>query len=259
MPYKADKIIGIYSITNKINGKIYIGQSWDIAQRWRAHKSTGHNRYLDRAYKKHGLSNFEFKVIEQYSKDEATQEILDKMEIFYINIHNSTNYKYGYNLREGGNGGRMLDDAKKIISIKSKAMWKNPEIRERIVAGLKNRPKYTEEQKRKISESSKGRTPTAKCIEMSIKAKRGIRKTPITKEQSQKISKALKLYNLNNPNIQRKNQHKAKYTGVYQYGNSWKAWGRLDGKLKYIGCYDSEDDAYIARCRYVGSLNALEG
>ena len=29
---------GIYKITNKINGKVYIGQSGDIHERWLEHK-----------------------------------------------------------------------------------------------------------------------------------------------------------------------------------------------------------------------------
>ena len=30
-------MIGIYKITNKLNGKVYIGQSRDIDARWRQH------------------------------------------------------------------------------------------------------------------------------------------------------------------------------------------------------------------------------
>src|SRR5574344_371846 len=36
-------MIGIYKITNKINGKCYIGQSNDIERRWREHKSAFDN------------------------------------------------------------------------------------------------------------------------------------------------------------------------------------------------------------------------
>ena len=35
---KGDNMIGIYKITNKINGKSYIGQSIDIEKRLREHK-----------------------------------------------------------------------------------------------------------------------------------------------------------------------------------------------------------------------------
>jgi len=254
----AQPIIGIYSITNTMNGKIYIGQSWNIMQRWRAHRSTGHNRHLNRVYKKHGFSIFEFKIIQKYSSEEATQEVLDKMEMFYINQYKSTDYKYGYNMREGGNSGKLSEDTKKLISIKSKNMWSKPEIRNKIIASFKQRPKYTDERIQKIKEASIGRAPTKKCIEMSAKAKRGIRKGPITSKQSQKISMSLKTYNLSKNTSVKKKRDKAKYAGVYKYGNRWKAWYSLGGKLNYIGCYDSEHDAYVARCKYIGGLNAVE-
>ena len=34
---------GIYKITNKINGKCYIGQSIKIEKRWSDHKTASHN------------------------------------------------------------------------------------------------------------------------------------------------------------------------------------------------------------------------
>jgi hypothetical protein len=32
---RGEKMIGIYKITNLINGKIYVGQSIDIVERWK--------------------------------------------------------------------------------------------------------------------------------------------------------------------------------------------------------------------------------
>ena len=34
----SEKICGIYKITNLINGKVYIGQSQDIYERWAEHQ-----------------------------------------------------------------------------------------------------------------------------------------------------------------------------------------------------------------------------
>ena len=52
-------MIGIYKITNKVNGKVYIGQSDNIERRWKNHKkdafwSNGHvyNYPLNRAMRK---------------------------------------------------------------------------------------------------------------------------------------------------------------------------------------------------------------
>lgn len=72
---------GIYSITNKINGKIYIGSSTNIEWRWQEHKyalrKQRHcNKHLQLAFNKYNESNFEFKVIEEIinSKDLIIQE-----------------------------------------------------------------------------------------------------------------------------------------------------------------------------------------
>jgi group I intron endonuclease len=63
---------GIYKITNKINGKCYIGQSVDIAKRWREHTGWSFNKKrpeyeypLYRAIRKYGIESFLFEIIEE--------------------------------------------------------------------------------------------------------------------------------------------------------------------------------------------------
>jgi len=56
-------MIGIYKITNIINGSVYIGQSKDIYARWQKHKSVfkneaNHRYKLYRAMNKYGIDNF---------------------------------------------------------------------------------------------------------------------------------------------------------------------------------------------------------
>lgn len=96
-------MIGIYKITNIINGKCYIGQSVNIHKRWNNHKSACYNTnaheynyYLYRAMRKYGIENFTFEIIE-----ECSQELLDEREIFWISYYDS--YVNGYNETEGGN------------------------------------------------------------------------------------------------------------------------------------------------------------
>lgn len=50
----------IYKIINKVNNKIYIGQTINsIEERWRSHKKNNSNcTYLKRAFSKYGISNF---------------------------------------------------------------------------------------------------------------------------------------------------------------------------------------------------------
>lgn len=96
----------IYKITNKINGKIYIGQVYNksIYDRWDRHvksASPSSRSYVDRAISKYGKDNF---VVEQI--DEATSlEELNQKEKYWIKFYNSTNRSIGYNLTDGGDGG----------------------------------------------------------------------------------------------------------------------------------------------------------
>ena len=95
-------ITGIYKITNKINGKSYIGQSVFIERRWKDEKSAAFNS-LDneyncsrsKAFRKYGLDNFIFEVIEECDKNK-----LNEREIYWINYYNS--YYDGYNETLGG-------------------------------------------------------------------------------------------------------------------------------------------------------------
>lgn len=95
------KICGIYKITNKINGKCYIGQSNDINRRWQQELSPNAklNPHLARAFEKYGTYNFEFEIIE-----ECHRELLNEREQFWINLYNSADKNFGYNKTLGGDG-----------------------------------------------------------------------------------------------------------------------------------------------------------
>jgi group I intron endonuclease len=53
-------MVGIYKITNKINGKIYVGQSNNIKRRFWEHQNRGTASRIpvDAAIEKHGSENF---------------------------------------------------------------------------------------------------------------------------------------------------------------------------------------------------------
>ena len=54
--------IGIYSITNKINGKMYIGKSVRIETRFLEHKRATTDMAISKAIREYGVDNFEFKI-----------------------------------------------------------------------------------------------------------------------------------------------------------------------------------------------------
>lgn len=80
----------IYKITNKINGKSYVGQSSSVFARWQQHVSRK-ERLVGKEIKKYGLQNFIFEVLEITDNSQATER-----ENYWINYYESN--KNGYNL-----------------------------------------------------------------------------------------------------------------------------------------------------------------
>lgn len=87
-------MIGIYKITNKIDGKVYIGQSNDIERRIREHKRT-RTETIDDYINVLGVENFDFEILEECSLDN-----LDSKEQEYVEKYNSR--QEGYNIQKGG-------------------------------------------------------------------------------------------------------------------------------------------------------------
>ena len=86
----------IYKITNKVNGKSYIGQSKrPINKRWNRHISDALSNRLDthfaRAIRKYGVKNFSVEEID--SSD--SQEELNHLENYYIHLYDCI--ENGYN------------------------------------------------------------------------------------------------------------------------------------------------------------------
>ncbi|MBP5310899.1 MAG: GIY-YIG nuclease family protein [Lachnospiraceae bacterium] len=109
-------MIGIYKITNTKNGKVYIGQSVDIAHRKSCHeydlKNNRHgNLYLQHAYNK-DPDVFKLEVICL-----CKEEDLDELEKFYIDKYNSADHRYGYNIDSSPRGtGRKSEETKRKLS-----------------------------------------------------------------------------------------------------------------------------------------------
>jgi group I intron endonuclease len=118
----------IYKITNKLDGKQYIGKTRrDPYIRWREHKAYSHKdnpySYLWRAIKKYGIENFIFEVLES---DVETNEILAKKEAGYILKYNSL-APNGYNLEITNWISRILsNDLLKKMSYSNQGYRNNP-------------------------------------------------------------------------------------------------------------------------------------
>lgn len=89
----------IYYYQNKINGKIYIGQTVDLKKRDHAHVYNQHNLHIDNAINKYGRANFSYEIINIVE----TQEEADILETFWISeVRNLLGADMVYNKSDGG-------------------------------------------------------------------------------------------------------------------------------------------------------------
>lgn len=99
----------IYKITNKENGKCYIGKTeYSLDHRWKRHLSSTRNGSKFRfhsAIRKYGEDCWNLEVIETYQTDDS--KFINGREEHFIKLFES-NTKLGYNATSGGTGGWML-------------------------------------------------------------------------------------------------------------------------------------------------------
>ena len=148
-------MIGIYKITNKINGKSYIGQSINVEKRWIEHQRSAFKSRSKKTYplyediRQYGIDNFTFELLE-----ECEARALNKLEQFYVEKYNTFND--GYNQTEGGGGKYffaeltmdMVESVKKELKESSKsrsAIGAEYQISEAVVQDIDNGSIFNDE------------------------------------------------------------------------------------------------------------------
>lgn len=96
---KYNKISCIYTITNLINSKIYVGYSVDFRQRRASHISDWQlnkhgNIHLQNAINFYGKENFILEILEECDKT-----LLTALEHYWCNMLNTHNKDFGYNIK----------------------------------------------------------------------------------------------------------------------------------------------------------------
>ena len=153
----------IYRITNKVNGKTYIGQH---KYRKLNDNYMGSGKLLKLAKKKYGKENFEKEILEF---DIPNIDLANDWEQMYI-LFERAKGKAEYNIANGGQGRLSISEEtrrKLSESHKGQTAWNKGkhhcEETRRISEARKGKPSHNkgkpmpEEQKKKISETLKGR------------------------------------------------------------------------------------------------------
>lgn len=143
----------VYKHTNKINGKVYIGQTCqnNPNRRWRNGEGYKRNPLFYNAIQKYGWNNFSHEILE----DNLSLQQANVLEEKFIKDYKSQDYLYGYNIAFGGENHVMSNSTKEKLSIAFKGR-KHSENTKKKMSRSHMGMKHTDEEKTKISEAQKG-------------------------------------------------------------------------------------------------------
>lgn len=167
-------------IQNKVNGKIYIGQSNNIERRHNEHKyslnnNKEYNKHLQSAWNKYGEDNFEFTILLECEENQ-----LNSYEQYYIFELMSYDNRVGYNKQYGGGNNKPTEETKSKMSEskKGKSHPISEETKNKISktnigrkGGFKDK-KHSEETKKKMSEAHKGKPKSEETKKKMSKVKK---------------------------------------------------------------------------------------
>lgn len=172
------RIASIYKIENKIDGKVYIGSTVNLKNRYKHHRSQlrgnrHHSRHLQFAWNKYGESNFWFETIDECDAKDRVNRVIT--EQYWINSYNSFNQEVGYNINPTAESclGRIhTDDTKAKISASNKGKVFSQEHRRRISEAQIGKT-YSDDYKKKMSEATKGKIVSEETREKLAAALKG--------------------------------------------------------------------------------------
>ena len=142
---------GIYQITNRISGKVYIGSAVNLGARWRCHVNNlvagnHHSVALQRAWRKYGSCAFVFSVLEECEKDDLIrreQDAINELTEFW-------GWKQLYNMLR--------------IAGSSYGYKHTPETRRRMAEFQRSRGPRSPEAIRKTADALRGRKRSAATV-----------------------------------------------------------------------------------------------
>jgi len=233
---------GVYQIILREDGRSYIGSAVDILARWQAHKNNALNEKLkvkqvvSRALRKHGLENFDWKVLEYCSKEtliEREQHYLDTIRPF-------ADEGNGFNVRK--------------IAKSNKGIIRSVEAREKQSKTMLGVPK-TEEHKRNMSLNWHKNRGEEYYQQLSEKVS-GDKNPAKRKEVREKISKANTGRTWKN-DVERVKRHSAQRKGK-TYSDEAKANMKLAQQKNKTRTPEAKEKFYLAQ-RKLYEITSPEG
>ena len=187
----------IYRITNKINGKTYIGQH---KYKKLNDKYMGSGVLITKAKKKYGIENFKKEILEFNIPDIDLANDWEQMYILFERVKG----KAEYNIANGGNGiGTVSEETKRKMSeaLKGRQAWNKGKP-------AWNRGKATSEEiKRKISEANKGKHPSEETRKKLSEIRKGVNNPNYGKHLSEETKRKISESNKGNHLSEEQKRH----------------------------------------------------
>lgn len=203
------RVFGIYKITSP-SGRIYIGQSVNILERWK-----GYNRYgsptqtlLHRSFMKYGIKSHSFEIVHELPKD-CGKRVLSQYEQFYMDAYRDCRVTL-LNIcpsAESTAGRPVSAETRAKLSLTSKNRVTSPETAKKISDALKGRVKSeaeklklraaasghkrSEESKRKQSIAIRGKKRKPRCEDSKRRQSALMSGRKLSNEHKESISKSL--------------------------------------------------------------------
>ena len=175
---------------------MYLGKSKVPDKRWKRHKeeATKCNEQSARLYKamsKHGIENFDFRIIDEHEDEAYALKVLEPMWIARMKEEGV----HLYNMTSGGDGipgyTHSTETIKKISD--SNKGRKLTDDQRRLLSEINTGVKHSEESRKKISEAIKGKQKPPRSEEHKRKLSEAAKARRMSDERRAKLSQSMKL------------------------------------------------------------------
>lgn len=190
----------IYLITNNINNKKYIGQTWYPLERRLSQHTSQKKRgcpLLSKAINKYGKEAFTIESLIRFN----TPTQADFLETYFISFYCSADLQYGYNLTDGGQGGRPSMSPEMRQKISQSKMGQKQSLQTKVKISIANKQSLNN-----LSTESQKRLDASR-----------VKKRKLTMEQAEEIRTK---YNNGNKLSHLAREYKVSITGIYYIVNN---------------------------------------
>lgn len=182
---------GVYSITSRLTGKVYVGSSVNVVLRWRHHRSrlrTGHhtNSHLQAHARKYGVDDLVFEMMEA-EPDYSLRLGLEQLMVTALYGRQCFNQAQDVSAPTRGRSPTLESRAKQSAALKGRT--RSPEHRANLQASMIGRI-VTPEARAKMSESACGRKLSPETRAKIGAAHSGRPQPPVSEATRTKLSAA---------------------------------------------------------------------